>query len=780
MLRSILAFTVRNLIRNGSYSLFAVSGLMIGITTAVLILLWVGYELRYDKYHPDNKRVYTILFNESIDGEVQLQDATYAPLVEFLSTEVPEVEMMTRINNAWQRITIGDKSVERNGIYADSGYFEMFHPQIAEGSFDKALSDKKSIVINTSLAKILFGERDAVGKFVLLGKNQEYRVTAVFADMPVNSSMAYAEFILPVSAQPVRNDDGWQDYYVKLHPDASPRAVEKKVDAELKRFFKNDNNTSLLFCLTDWRLHWNFENGKQSGGRIIYVTLFGFSALAILAMACINYTNMATARATRRAREIGVRKATGATQRILVKQFLTESLLLSILATSLSVLAVNLLLPLFRLLTGLPLVFSLQSLETWVGLACITLFTGLLAGSYPAFLLSSFRPALVLKGELNSSFTGTGLRKALVVFQFSLSVIMIFGALVMWQQTSYLLNKEVGYDKHNVINVWMPGDVDFPKEAFKAEVAAHPSVVNLAYGGASPMEINGYEAVKWPTMPANQEILFYGASTDFDMIPMLGFKFLGGRNFSRELASDSNNYVISKSAADMLGFQNPIGQRISYPMYGTGEGEIIGVINDFNNDDIHLPIAPVVFCISKSVDLRNLFIRYREGEQEKAVAHLQAVYKKFKPDEALNYGFLDSDYERQLYREKFLSRLALAFTVVAILIASLGLLGLTMFNAERRTKEIGIRKVLGASVQQVIMLLFREFLKPVVISMAIAFPIAYYFMQTYLESFPFRITISSSYYAGVGLLVFTIVLIIVVAQSFKAATKNPIEALKVD
>jgi hypothetical protein len=338
----------------------------------------------------------------------------------------------------------------------------------------------------------------------------------------------------------------------------------------------------------------------------------------------------------------------------------------------------------------------------------------------------------------------------------------------------------VGYDKHNVINVWMPGDETFPKEAFKAEVAAHPSVANIAYGGASPMEINGYDVVKWPGMPANQEILFYGATADFDMIPMLGFKFLQGRNFSRELASDSSNFVISQSAADLLGFENPIGQRIKYAMAIKGEGEIIGVINDFNNDDIHLPIAPVIFCISKSVDLRNLFIRYHEGEQEKVIAHLQSVYKKFKPDEALNYGFLDADYENQLFREKFLSRLALAFTVVAILIASLGLFGLTMFNAERRTKEIGIRKVLGASVPQVILLLFREFLKPVVIALALALPVAYYFMQTYLESFPFRINISAYYFAGVGLLVFTIVLTIVVAQSFQAATKNPVESLRVD
>jgi putative ABC transport system permease protein len=779
MLRSILAFTVRNLIRNGSYSFFALSGLVIGITSAVLILLWVGYELRYDRYHPDNDRSFVILFNEVAGGDVHTQEDTPVPLTDFLSTGIPEVEAMTRIDNDEVTLRVGDKEVERNGVYVDSGYFTVFNLNLLDGSSHLALQDKQSIALSESLATILFGDNPAIGKFVKFPDNKEYKVMAVYEDLPMNSSLGYAKFVLPIQAKPNYSDD-WQNFYIKLRPGASVESVEKKINAELATFFDNKNNTSLLFALTDWRLHWNFENGKQAGGRIVYVTIFGFAAIMILLMACINYMNMATARATRRAKEIGIRKATGATQKTLIRQFLTESILLSSIATAISALAVYLLMPLFRLLTGIYIPLSLQAPETWFSLLGVAIFTGLIAGSYPAFLLSAFRPALVLKGQINSVFTGVNVRKALVVFQFALSVAMIFGALVLWRQTHFLLNKEVGYDKHNVINVWLPGDESFPLQAFKAEVLAHQSVLSAGYGGASPMEWNGYDQVKWPGMNPNQELLLFGGSVDADMFSTLNMKISQGRNFSAAFASDSNTFIINKKAAALMGMQNPVGQTITYSKENPRHGEIIGVIDDFNNDDIHLPIAPIIFYLGNSTNLFNMFVRYREGEMETAVGHLETVYSKFHPDETAQISFLDSDYETQLHQERFLNKLAITFTVVAILIASLGLLGLTMFNAERRTKEIGIRKVLGATVSQVIMLLFREFLRPVILSLAIAFPIAYYFMQTYLESFPFRITISGYYFVGVGLLVFTIVLTIVVTQSFKAATKNPVESLKVE
>ena len=294
------------------------------------------------------------------------------------------------------------------------------------------------------------------------------------------------------------------------------------------------------------------------------------------------------------------------------------------------------------------------------------------------------------------------------------------------------------------------------------------------------MEVNGYAEVKWQGMSAGTHTYLYGATADFDMVPMLGMKIIQGRNFSREFISDSSNFIINKSAADVLGFENPIGQRVTYTMYGEQQGEIIGVIDDFNNDDIHLPIAPVLFCIGRPKDLGNMFVRYREGQLDAALENLKAVFRKHQPGVYLNYSFLDSDYETQLYHERFLARLSATFTIIAIIIACLGLFGLTMFTAERRTKEIGIRKVLGASVRQVVVMLCKEFLKPVWISFVIAFPIAYYFMQQYLEGFAFRISITAFSFLIVGGIMLTLVMLAVFHQSFKAAVKNPVEVLKTE
>jgi len=780
MLNSVLVLTFRNFLRNFNYSIITLGGLVVGISTALLIFLWVSYELSYDREDPDNNRVFVVMHNELFEGEIQTNEGTYAPLTDFLLTEVPEVEAMTRVNNAREQLNYQDRSLSKEGIYADTGFFKVFKPKVIAGDAVHPLPDNYSIALSQEVANLLFKDIDAVGKFISIGGQREFKVTSVYSNYPDNSSNDYVNYILPFHAKHHEPDE-WQDYYIKLYQAETKTTVEQRIDAELKEFFGNENTKSYLFCLTDWRLHWNFKNGKPSGGRIVYVIIFSITAVFILLMACVNYMNLATARATKRAREIGVRKMTGATQHVLIRQFLGESMMLSCLATAVSVLVVFLMLPLFRELMGLPLQFTLTDPLLLLGLLGITLFTGLIAGSYPAFMLSAFKPASILKGNIYSSLTGARLRSGLVVFQFVLSIVMIFGALIMWQQTNFLLKKDVGYDKHNVINVWINASVlNIPLQAFREEIANHPSVVSASYGGASPMEVNGYAEVKWAGMTLGTHTYLYGATTDFDMVPVLRMKIVQGRNFSRDLISDSSNFIINKRAAEVMGFENPIGQRVTYTMFGEQQGEIIGVIEDFNNDDIHLPIAPVLFCIGSPKYLGNLFVRYHDGQLDAALENLKKVFNKYQPGIFLNYSFLDSDYEMQLYREKFLGRLSAAFTVIAIIIACLGLFGLTMFNAERRTKEIGIRKVLGATVRQVVVLLCREFLKPVLISFVIAFPLAYYFMQQYLEDFAFRVSITVFSFLIVGGAMFLLVMLAVFHQAFKAAVKNPVEALKTE
>jgi ABC-type antimicrobial peptide transport system permease subunit len=487
-----------------------------------------------------------------------------------------------------------------------------------------------------------------------------------------------------------------------------------------------------------------------------------------------------TASAAKRAREIGVRKMTGATQYVLIRQFLTESLTMTFIATFISLLVAYLLLPFFNQLTNVELSISLTNPILLGGLLSIALLTGLLAGSYPAFLLASLKPAIVLKGNSHTALTGAGLRKALAIFQFTLSIILIFSAVVMRNQTNYLLKKDLGYDKNNVINIWLQPDFNIPLQSFKSEIAAHASVLSAGLGGASPMEVNGYSEVRWPGKSDGNPILLNGASADHDVLPTLKLEFVQGRNFSPEFPSDSSGFVINQKAAALLGFDDPIGQTITYTMFGEQEGKIIGVIKDFHNEDIHAPMDPVIFTFGPEKYLNNLFVRYADGHLEEALNHIKTVFNKFQPGIPLPYSFLDSDFEDQFYQEKLLGNLSVWFTIIALIIAGLGLFGLTMFNAQRRTKEIGVRKVLGASITQVLILLFQDFFLPVMISFLLAFPLAYYLMEQFLEGYAFRIDIPVMTFILVGIATIGFVMLTVSYQSFQAAMKNPVESLKTD
>lgn len=778
MLASFITIALRSVVRNLNYSLITTSSLVVGITTSLVIFTWATFELSYDRQDPDANRVFVVMSNEQLDGVVETQSETYAPLMDALVNEIPEVDAVTRIDNTGEQLTYAGKSVGREGAYGDPDFFSVFQTTQLEGTLD-ALADKTSIAISDELAALLFNNLPAVGKVITLGKRGDYKVAAVYKSYPKNNSLHYVHFVLPYDALP-RDPEEWVGYYVKLNQAESRTSVEKKIDANFKEFFGHDRITSMLFCLTDWRLHWNFENGKVSGGRIVYVVIFCLLGFFILMMGCVNYMNIATARAARRAKEIGVRKMTGAGRGTLIRQFLGESTMLSIVAAALSLLLSYLLLPMAREFTGSPLVLSMTDPMLWIGLIAITGFAGLFAGSYPAFLLSALKPATVMKTHDHAVFTGAALRKSLIVFQFVLSIVMIFGAMVVWQQTDYLLRRDVGYDKHNVINVWLPGDGTLPLEAFRNDVLGSPAVVSAAYGGASPMEVNGYAQVKWAGMPTDREVYFYGASAGFDMISALGLKLLQGRDFSRDRISDSANFVITKMAAEALGFENPVGQQITYTMFGERTGEIIGVIDDFTHNDIHLPMEPVVFCVGRTTELYNLFVRYRDHQAKDALEHVKKQFARFQPGVTLSYSFLDEDFENQLYNEVFLGRLSLVLTGVAIAIASLGLLGLTLFNAERRTKEIGIRKVLGASVAQVIFLLNREFITPLLISFAIAFPAGFYLMSAYLEGFPFRVSFDVFSFAWVALAMIALVTCAASLLSYRAATSHPAKTLKAE
>lgn len=777
MIHSILSITFRKTLKNPSYSFITIFGLMIGLTTAILVFLWVKYELTYDRYDPANERVYALMINELEEGSIETYDETSVPLMERLSFQIPEVEAVTRFDNTRAQVKFGSKELLRYGAYADSGYFRVFSPLITSGSSSNPLPDNHSIVISESTSNLLFGDDNPLGKLVTVGMKNDFVVSAVFADFPENSSLNHYSFILPFHAK-VRSDDDWENYFIKLYDVKAKPTVENMIDAAMHSFTGNKNSHSLLFPLTDWRLHWNFENGKVSGGRVVYVVIFIVTAIFILVMACINYVNIATATAAQRAKEIGVRKMTGATQTVLARQFFMESILLTFFATTFSLLMVYLLLPGFSQLTGVPMTVSLNDPTLITGVVSVALLTAVLAGSYPAILLSRIKPALTLKGNVSATLTGSALRRALVIFQFSMSVVLIFCAVVMREQTDFLLTKELGYDKENVINVWVNQDPNLPLATFKAEVQQHASIVSAALGGASPMEVNGSAEVKWATKSSVEPMLLNGVSADHDMLATLKFDFVAGRNFSETIPSDSSAFIITESAARKMGFIDPVGQTITYTMFGEQEGKIIGVIRDFQNEDIHAPMDPVIFQMTSTKFMTNLFIRYSDGNLDDALAHVKSVFNKFQPGIALSYSFLDQDFQNQFFRERLLGNISLWFTIIAISIAGLGLLGLTMFNTQRKRKEIGIRKVLGASVIQVFIMLCRDFLTPVLISLSIAFPVSYLLVQKFLEDYAFRIPISIMLFLTVGSMMICFVLVTISFQSITAALKKPVDVLK--
>lgn len=779
MLASIVSLVLRSFIRNLSFSLISVSSLIVGLTTAILLFLWVNYELGYNRSITDNERIYALLVHEPVEGEIITQEGTNLPLMDFLSQEVPEIEAVIRIDNSQGVLAYADKWVQKVGAHADTNFFQVHKTPMVAGNAIKPLSDNHSIAISKQLASLLFGDNTALGKTISFNRTDEFKITAVFESFPDNSSFHYLEYILPYQAK-VHADDEWTNYDIKLWKTTGRELTEQKIDRKLAELLNHPNAKSQLFAIKDWRLHWNFENGKATGGRIVHVMIFSITGLFVLIMACINYMNMATARATKRTKEIGVRKMTGATQATLIRQFMMESLLITLVASFLSLWLAYGLLPFFNQLSGTPLTLSFSNPKLMIGLFSIALFAGLLAGSYPALLLSSFKPAVVLKGNLYSSMSGAGLRKALVAFQFTLSVIIVFCSLVMWQQTNFLLKKDVGYDKHQVINIWLDENMNSSFENLKNEILSHTSIESAAFSGASPMEVNGYAEGNRLASPFANPVLLYGANIDNQLLSTLKFEIVQGRNFSEDVVSDSSNFIITEKAAELFGFQNPIGEQISYNMFGPQQGEIVGVIRDFQNDDIHTPVRPVVFVFGKQEYLTNMFVRYKNDQLENALEHVKAVFEKVQPGVPVSYSFLDSDFENQFYREKLLGNLSIWITIIAITIACLGLFGLVLFDTQRRTKEIGIRKVLGASVHQMALLLCRGFIPAVLYSFLLAFPIAYYLMQKFLESYPARIDINIFTYMFVALVMLLLVLGTTLYQSMRAAMQNPVESLKTE
>ena len=784
MLKSYFKVALRNLLNNRVYSLINIGGLAIGIATSVLILLWVGDELSYDRYHTHADRLYrTIVQGQIADQAVALPNNP-APFAEFVKSKVPEVESVTRFNLIDKALfTCNNQPFqESDGAYTDPATLTMFSFTFLEGNPATALDDPKSVVLSQALAHKYFGDEPAVGQTIRFDDQQDLAVSAVYADMPENSHLQLT-YLLPFELFVQNNgigEDNWSDFnyytYMLLQGQASAEAVGDKVASLLQELFEDDPFLTGIYLqpITDIHLYSDYDMDISGNGDIQYVYIFSAIALFILAIACINFMNLATARSLKRSKEIGLRKTIGAIKSQLIGQFLGEAILYALIAAVVAAVLITLVLPIYNDLSQKNINFDLLDPRVMGFLLLIALVTGVASGIYPALFLSSFDPAKVLKGAHQVGRGGGWARQGLVVLQFALSIILIVGTLVIDDQLMFIRNKKLGYDKDHTLVVPMSGEIKQNYDAFKAQLLQQPSILHVTSANQDLINVSSStNGADWPGAPEDG-LLFNQLSVDQDFIHTFGIRMVEGRAFSPEHSTDSTAFILNQAAAKLVGMDNPVG--MSFSLHGV-EGQVIGVAEDFNFQSLRQAIAPMVLFVSPN--WRNsLYIKVDPRNLSDAIASTEATWKQMNSAYPFEYHFLNESFD-ELYRAELRTgELFNYFAFVAIFISCLGLFGLSAYTAELRTKEIGIRKVMGASVSSILALFTKDFILLVLIALVIAVPVSYYLMYTWLEEFVYRTEIGVMVFLIAAVFSLLVTLLTVGYQSVRAARANPVDSLR--
>lgn len=789
MLQHNLILLYRNFKRFKSTFFINLIGLSTGLASALLIYLWVNDELSVDKFHDKDDRLYQVMTNVPENGGWNTVVDTPGPLAQALVEEMAEVEYVASVAPPnWRGfdrfiLTVGQQDIKATGEFAGKDYFHIFSYGLLQGEAGKVLTDKHSIVISDELAMKLFDTtRGVVGKTIQLNHEQEYLVSGVFTKTSATSSVRF-DFVLPFEAylEIASQYKSWQDFgphtYVVLREGTDLNAFNAKIQHFLQIKQNGDNTAPQLLATrySDNYLHGNFDNGVQSGGRITYVKLFAVIGLFILIIACINFMNLSTAKATVRLKEIGVKKTMGADRKQLVAQFIGESILMTLLSLLVAIILVVIVLPPFNLITGKALSFSLSP-QLFAVLACITFFTGLVAGSYPAFYLSGFNPVAVLKGKLKSSTGEVWVRKGLVASQFTLSIVLIVSVLVVYKQIEFVQNTNLGYDKSNVIYFDVEGRVKGNAETFLSEIKR---INGIRHATSTTSNMTGHSwsvGLDWEGKTTDDRVRTELMAVNPDFLETLDLEVKEGRFFSRDFVNDTLKVVINETTAKIMGFDNAIGKRIK----GLGGLEIIGVVKDFHFESLHEKVKPQLFVLHrKQFAQPNLIMaRIEAGKEKETLEHLQAFYKAYNPGFPIDYTFLDDEYQALYTSEQRVSTLSKYFAGLAILISCLGLFGLAAFTAQRRVKEIGIRKILGSSDFGIVRMLSGDFARTIVMAILIALPLSYFITRKWLAGFAYRVDLEWWFFAGSGLMALLIALFTVALQTVKASRINPTECLK--
>ncbi len=790
MLKNYLLVALRNLRRNKVFSLINISGLALGMTCSLLILLWVKDERAKDAFHPNSARLYNIYERQYYDNRIEAGFFTPGMLGEEMKKVIPEIE--AACNYAWQdelTFQVGDKILKEKGTHAGKDFFKMFSFPLLQGSAEKALSAPESIAISETMARQFFGKPgDAIGKTIRIEDSKDLTVSAVFADIGDNSSFKEDNFVINWEYFLVRND--WAKDWgnngphtaIMLRANANPELVRKKIVKFLDNYNK-DQNAAFRIELgmqpySDMYLKGYFKNGKAEGGRIEYVRLFTLIAIFILLIACINFMNLTTARSVKRAKEIGIRKVVGAMRGALIRQFIGEAALLAFFAVTIAILLSLLLMPAFNHLTGKHISLPVSDRSFWLQLFAITLLTGFISGSYPALFLSSFSPIKVLKGTMKFTTSATLFRKGLVVFQFVLSILLIIGTIIVSRQVNYIYTKNIGFDRENLIYLPIEGELRSKYELFKNEVIAQSGIKSISRISQAPTGIeNNTGGVQWDGKDPNTLPMFATAAVGYDFLKTCNIQLLQGRDYSKDFATDSTNYVLNESAVTKIGYKNPIGKPLT--LWGK-KGTIVGVIKDFHFTSLHQKIEPLILRYGEKDSWGDILVRTEAGKTKEALASLQKICGEINPRFPFTSFFADEEFQKLYTSESIINKLSMCFAFLAIFISCLGLLGLVMFTAEQRTKEIGIRKVLGASTGSLFTLLSKEFLWLVFIAMLIASPLAWYAMHQWLQTFAYQITISWWIFPMAAVMAIMIALLTVSFQAAKAALINPTKSLRTE
>jgi putative ABC transport system permease protein len=781
MLKSYFLLAWRNLLKHKTSSIINISGLALGLATSILVMLFLVDEFSYDQFHKNISHLYLVMRNQQLANGIVTRETTAGPMGKALEAGMPVVVHSSRQVGMWGMARVGDKQFSVNGIYADPAFFQMMTFPAVEGDPVSALKDPAEVVLTESEAKKLFGTGPAIGKVFVIQDTVAAKVGAVVRDVPRTSTIQF-DCVLPFGAFERQNDwlQKWDNNqiltYVELLPSVDVAAFERQATTLLQTRSNDSTVSQFLMPMAKMHLHSGFYNGKQSGGRIYIVVLIVILGLFVLAIACINFMNIATARSEVRAREVGIRKVMGATRQVVMLQFFCEAITIVFLSLGAGLLLSQMVIPAFNRYMNVNIELILTDWRVWVGMLAIGLLTGVLAGSYPAVFLSRFVPSKVLKGRVFSDKRGTLLRRALVTVQFWVAIFFIVGTVVVWQEINYVRSRPIGYEQENLIDVHSSAELGAKYSLFEQEMSTIPGVRSVSAGSDNLVNFNsGITGMDWPGKIPGHEVSIMTTSVGYNWVRTTGMGLVEGRDFSPAYTTDSGACLVNEVTVSQLGLKKPVlGQKL-------GGSPIIGVVKNFVYNNPSGIIAPMAIYLYKGAPDKggHFFVRVRnDAHWRETIARIGEIVKKIDPKHSFDFSFTQEEYQQRFEEFTTYGVLATILGGLAIFISCLGLLGLSAFLAERRSKEMSIRKVFGASVRQVLVLLSLDFLRPVVIAFLLAVPAAAWAANFWLNNIAYHVSLSWTVFVAAAGITLLVALLTVGYNGMRTANENPAANLK--